>query len=44
MSVYINGMLATYTDLQALFHNLRNKKVGLRRAFIRENALHFVTV
>ena len=44
MSVYINGIAATYTDLQALFHNLRNKKDGLRRAYVRKNCLHFVTV
>lgn len=42
--IFINGIRATQIDLQSLLKNLRNKKDGLRRAYVRQNCLHIETV
>ncbi len=44
MKIFINGRRATYLDLKALFHNLKNGKDGLTKAYITANELHFETV
>lgn len=44
MKIFINGIRATYLDLQTLFHNLRNKKDSLRNVITVENEIHFETV
>ena len=44
MNIYINGIRASYLDLSALFHNLRNKKDSLKSVITCENEIHFETV
>ena len=44
MKIFINGIRATYLDLQALFHNLRNKKDSLKNVIHVENEIHFETI
>lgn len=44
MIIFINGIKATYLDLNALFHNLRNKKDSLKSVKRLRNELHFETV
>lgn len=44
MKIFINGIRATYIDLQALFHNLRKGKDDLKSVIHAANEIHFETV
>lgn len=44
MQVFINGIRATYLDINKLFHNLVNKKDGLKSVKRLRNEIHFETV